>query len=137
MAVRRFNVQNIYRKQKIYRHRQNIQEVNSINFMMHRSKMKDQVLVIKTNGKYYYTGREERCYGYIQTIRYTSPNMKEYDKYESKISSPRGGKRTRCKQKVVSSWSTLKLGKGKVSVPYCSKKRISYASASQGKHVLS
>lgn len=27
--------------------------------MMHRSKMKDQVLVIKTNGKYYWTGREE------------------------------------------------------------------------------
>lgn len=59
-ADRRFNVQNIYRK-KIYIHRQNIQEVT---FMMHRSKMKDQVLVIKTNGKYYLTGREKRCYGY-------------------------------------------------------------------------
>lgn len=83
MAFRRFNVQNIYRK-KIYINRQNIQEVNSINFMMHRSKMKDQVLVIKTNGKYYWTGREERCYGYRPSV---TPLL-TYDKYEPKISSP-------------------------------------------------
>lgn len=46
-----------------------------------------------------------------EPTRYTTPNMKEYEKYEPKTLSPRGGKRTRCKQEVISSWSTFKLGK--------------------------
>lgn len=52
--------------------------------MMHRSKMKDQVLVIKTNGKYYWTAREERCYGYRDHLLH----LLYHDKYEPQISSP-------------------------------------------------
>ncbi len=56
--------------------------------------MKDQVLVIKTNGE---LGREERC-----SVTLT------YSKYEPKTASPRDGERTRCKHEVMSSWSTIK-----------------------------
>lgn len=88
---------------------------------MHRSKMKDQVLV-KTNGKLGTLLDRERRGMLWANLRYADIQQ----------IWTQNSKRTRCKQEVVSSWSTIQMKRGHFSdAPYCSKKRISCTSASK------